>query len=162
MGIYSRGRPQRRQRPATTDELEATIARMTREQAQLAEANERELVIDHAIRTGDVGPIRAWAYRWLPDTSTIDAADDASLLASAREARRVQEAPAGDRERLEAMDEACAAIARDLVAQPPAVRERLIRALERSQASDPLRRELDHLIALQARRLLGAPEGLFA
>lgn len=141
MGRYSRGSPQRRQ-PAP-------------------EAAERQAAITHALATGDVGPIRAWARRWLPDTSTIDAADDESLLASARDAAALgAEPPAATG--LQAMEDACAAVARDLVAQPPAVAERLIAALEHSQAPDPLRRALDRLIAAQARRLLGAPAGRFA
>ncbi|HMQ30010.1 MAG TPA: hypothetical protein PKD53_04745 [Chloroflexaceae bacterium] len=141
MGRYSRGSPQRH-RPT-------------------AEAAERQAAIRHALATGDVGPIRVWARRWLADTSTVDAADDASLLQSARDAARIG-AELPDRDGLQAMEDACAAVARDLVAQPPAVAERLIVALERSQAPDPLRRALDRLIAAQARRLLGAPAGLLA
>lgn len=142
MGRYSRGQP-RRPRPT-------------------AEAAERQAAIRHALTTGDVGPIRAWARRWLADTSTIDAADDESLLQSARDAAAIGAELPPDRAGLQAMEDACAAVARDLVTQPPAVAERLIRALETSQAPDPLRRSLDRLIAAQARRLLGAPAGRFA
>lgn len=142
------------QRPATPAELERAIARGTREQARLAEADERTLVVDHAVATGDVGPVRAWAHRWLVDTSTIDAADDESLLASAREAYVLRE-----QARLAELEEACGPIVQGLLAQPPGPRERLIRALEHSQSPDPLRRSLDRYIAVRARQLLAAPIG---
>ena len=143
-----------RPRPATPAELERAIARGVARQARLAEDDERNLVVDHAVATGDVGPVRAWAHRWLADTSTIDAADDESLLASAREAFVLRE-----QARLAEIEEACGPIVRELLAQPPGPRERLIRALEHSQSPDPLRRSLDRYIAVRARQLLTTPTG---
>jgi hypothetical protein len=118
------------------------------------ELRARAAAIQAALATGDPTPVRAWATQWLDDTSTIDAADDASLMESVRAAANVT----SERHGLDALDAACRTVAAQIVVLATHARERLIRTLETSRAADPLQREMDRTIAAHARRLLGAEE----
>jgi hypothetical protein len=121
------------------------------------EAQARAAAIQAALAQNDAAPTRAWAKVWLPDTSTIDAADDASLLESARAAAAVVQDPAAPTG-LAGIDAAAVTVARQLAALPTGARERFLAALEASPRADALTRDLNRLIAAQARRLLNTPK----
>lgn len=136
-----------------TAEIEAEIATTTAVVTRQAEAYARAAAIRAALATGDPTPIREWARAWLTDTSTVDAADDASLMESARAAN------AAMTRGVPTIEDAAARVAEQLAALPTVrARERLLQALEASPRADALTRAMNRLIAAQARRLLSAPK----
>jgi hypothetical protein len=132
------------------------MAKKQQQRPALAPIAERRRRLMHAERTralasNDPAAVRAWAARW--DVPLLPCSD-AELMQSIAEARRVEGMADASPH---AMEAACWDVARGIVAQPPAVAHALIASLDASEPTEPLRREMDRLIATMCRRLLPTP-----
>lgn len=136
------------------------MAKRKRPSAQTPD--ERRYVLMHAERkralaSNDPAKVRAWAATW---SVPLLPCDDATLLASIAAANvaegRVGAIAASEATsaRLARLEAACARVAGQIVTHPRPVAEQLIRALESSEPTEPLRREMDRLIATIARAAL--------